>query len=149
MPFGQDIVYAISNGQQKPAKHVLLPYAVKSLPGNVQLIHILNHLGHSVSYSVLEEFDTALSLQKLSNSTENVPIPLSLHFGAFTTLAWDNIDRIKETLRGGGTSHRVNGIAIQQKDLANMDGSPTMPSIPKTEQRSIFFFPTLLSIYNR
>ena len=103
MSFGQDIVYAISNGQQNSAKHVLLPYAVKFLTGNVQLIHILNRLRHSVSYSVLEETDTALSLQKLSNSTENVPIPLSLHSGAFTTLAWDNIDCIEEIFSGGGT----------------------------------------------
>lgn len=147
MSFGQDIVYAISNGQQKPAKHVL-PYAVKSLTGNVQLIHILNRLGHSVSYSMLEEIDTALSLQKLSNSTDNVLIPLSLQSGAFTTLAWDNIDRIEETLSGGGTSHRVNGIAIQQKDLTNMDGPTIMPSIPKTKQRSISSSPTLLPIYN-
>jgi len=28
------------------------------------------------------------------------------------TLAWDNIDRIEETLYGAGTSHRVNVIAL-------------------------------------
>ena len=30
-----------------------------------------------------------------------------------TTLAFDNIDRLEETLTGAGTSHRVNGIIIQ------------------------------------
>ena len=28
-------------------------------------------------------------------------------------LAWDNIDRLEETLSGAGTTHRINGIAVQ------------------------------------
>ena len=33
------------------------------------------------------------------------------------TLAWHTIDRLEETLSDGGTSHRVNRIAIQTKIL--------------------------------
>ncbi len=36
--FGQDLVFGASGGRQKPPKHVLLPYAVKSLSNNVELI---------------------------------------------------------------------------------------------------------------
>ena len=32
-----------------------------------------------------------------------------------TVLAFDNIDRVEETLRGRGTSHGVNGIAVQSE----------------------------------
>ena len=32
----------------------------------------------------------------------------------FTTLAWDNIDQIEETLSGEGISHRINGIINSQ-----------------------------------
>ena len=39
--FGQDLVFGASGGRQKPPKHILLPYAVKSLTNNVELIHIL------------------------------------------------------------------------------------------------------------
>ena len=63
---GQDLIYATTRGKQKPPKHLLLPYAVKTLTGNVELIKILNRLGHGVSYSQLEENDTALCLQKLA-----------------------------------------------------------------------------------
>ena len=35
---GQDMVFTVSGGQQKPPKHILLPYAVKSLTNNVELI---------------------------------------------------------------------------------------------------------------
>ena len=31
-----------------------------------------------------------------------------------TGVIYDNIDRLEETLSGAGTSHRVNGIAVQR-----------------------------------
>jgi len=143
---GQDIVYAVTNGKVKPPKHILLPYAVKSLTGNVELIHTLNRFGHGVSSSVLQEIDTAICLQKLSLESE-ISLPLELHPGVFTTLAWDNIDRLEETLSGGGTSHRVNGIAIQQKEGYNPEPQ-VLPNVPKTKQRSISFETGLIPIYN-
>ena len=38
----QDLVFAITRGRFKPAKHILLSSAVKSLTGNVELIQLLN-----------------------------------------------------------------------------------------------------------
>ena len=61
---GQDIVYGITAGKVKPPKHIMLPYAVKSLTGCVEVIRLLNSCGHGVSYLKLEEIDTALCLQK-------------------------------------------------------------------------------------
>ena len=49
--FSQDIVYAVTNGKIKPPKQVLLSYGVKTLTGDVQLMQILNRLGHGVSYA--------------------------------------------------------------------------------------------------
>ena len=46
--FSQDLIYAVTNGQHKPPKHVLLAYGVKTLTGNVELIRILNRLGHAI-----------------------------------------------------------------------------------------------------
>ena len=67
-----------------------------------QCILLPARLGHSVSYSQLEEIDTALCLQKLSLS---LSFPTNIHPGVFTT--WDNIDRREETVSGEGTSYRV------------------------------------------
>jgi hypothetical protein len=64
--FGSDLVYAVSRGKIKPKKHILLPFTVKSLTGNVEMIQTLNRLGHGVSYSQVEEIDTALCLQKMA-----------------------------------------------------------------------------------
>ena len=102
----QDIIYAVTCGKHKPTKHLLLPYAVKTLTGNVEIIRMLNKFGHSVSYSQLEENDTALCLQKLATSlNRSVVLPASIQPCIFTNLAWDNIDRLEETLTGKGTSH--------------------------------------------
>ena len=52
--FDQDTVYAITYGKTKTPKHNILSFAIKSLTGNVELIHTLDRLGHSVSYSQLD-----------------------------------------------------------------------------------------------
>lgn len=107
--FSQDMIYAVTCGQHKPPKHLLLPYAVKTLTGNVEIMQTLNNIGHGVSH-------TALCLQKLDvGLNQRVVLPASIKPHVFTNLAWDNIDRLEETLTGKGTSHGVNGIAVQAK----------------------------------
>ena len=100
-------------GQSKPPKHILLSYGVKTLSENVELIQILNRLGHSVSFSQLEKNDTALCLQKMAaNLNQKVVHPGTIQPNVFHNLAWDNIDRSEEALAGEGTTYRVNGIAL-------------------------------------
>ena len=84
---------------------------MKSLTGNVELIKILNRLGHGISYSKLIEIDTALCLQKLLTKEEQgVALPNSVLTDVPAVLVYDNTDRREETYSGEGTSHRVNGI---------------------------------------
>ena len=52
----------------KPPKQVLLSNRGKTLTGNVELIQILNRLGHGLSYSQLEENDTALYMLRENGS---------------------------------------------------------------------------------
>ena len=73
------MVYAVSGGRVKPPKHIMLPFAVKSLTGNVELIQILNRLSHSISYSMMEEIDTALCLQKVSLAGGDIALPVNIH----------------------------------------------------------------------
>ena len=47
-----------------------------------------------------------------ANLNQKVVLPGTIQPNVFPTLAWDNIDRLEETLTGGGTTHRVNGIAV-------------------------------------
>ena len=124
----QDIVYTVTCGRQKTPKHVLLPYGIKTLTGNVELIQMINRLGHGVSYHQLEENDTALCLQRLASAlNERVILPQNIQPYVFTNLSWDNIDRLETT--GAGTSHRVNGIAVQPREA--------LPAIAKRKKRNI------------
>ena len=128
--FSQDTVHAVTRGKVKPPKHIALSFSVKSLTGDVQLLNILNCLGHCVAYSQMEEIETALCMQKLSTSRGCPTLPSNILPGLFTTLAWDNIDRLEETLSGEGTSHRVNGIAVQEKMTVPV---PDQPKIKEEE----------------
>jgi hypothetical protein len=58
------------------------------------------------------EMDTALALQKLTVEDElEIAIPSNIQADVPATVAYA-IDRLEETLSGGGTSHYVNGIAV-------------------------------------
>ena len=92
-------------GQRKPPKHILLSYGVKTLIENVELIQMLNRLGHGVSFSQLKKNDTALCLQKMAaNLNQKVVLPGTIQPNVFPNLAWDNIDRSEETLAGERTT---------------------------------------------
>ena len=94
--FRQDIISAVTCGKTKPPKHILLSYGVKTLTGNVEVIRLLNRFGHDVSYSQLEENDTALCLQTIAtNLNETTILPGTIQPNVFTNLAWDNIDRLE------------------------------------------------------
>lgn len=128
----------MTNGRVKTPKHMLeLPYAVKSLMNNVELIQIINPLRHWVSYSQIEELNTTLCLEKLAAMPENmIPLPDNIKPYIPTSLAWDNIDRLEETLSGKGTSHCVNGITVQARHFgpyfAAVEGNPNI----ETKRRS-------------
>ena len=114
-----------------------MPFTVKSLTGNVELIKTLNRLGHGVSYSKLLEIDTAFAIQKINETvSDNVILPDEIHIYHPTTLVYDNIDRLEETLSGTGTSHRINGIAIQKGFIGPLP-SRKRTYVPKTKQRSL------------
>ncbi|KAG0717026.1 hypothetical protein GWK47_008292 [Chionoecetes opilio] len=74
-------------------------------------------------------------------------LPLSIKAHVFTNLAWDNIDRLEETLTGKGTSHRVNGIAVQTKFYGPYPPRPELPRIDKLKQRSFNIEHEELEVY--
>ena len=132
----QDVVFGITRGRIKPAKHILLPSAVKSLTGNVELIQLLNRLGHGIAYSQLEELNSSLCLQKLCMAEQTeFPLPGNIHPHTDTILEFDNIDRLENTLSGGGTSHHINGIAVQHAVYGPHLEPNTLPRVEKSKQR--------------
>ena len=75
------------------------------------------------------------------------PLPGNIHPRTSTTLAFDNINRIEGTLSGGGTSHRVNGIAVQPA-VCGPHPEKVLPKVDKSKQRSCAVLEEPLPIYN-
>ena len=144
LSIGQDIVYITHRGRFITPKHLLLPFAIKSMTGNVELIKTLNRLGHGISYSKLLEVDTANAIQKVSSDCQLIPEEIYPY--QQVTLVYDNIDRLEETLSGGGTTHRVNGIAIQ-KPFIGPRQLRERQNIPKSKKRSLDVAPLHLPDY--
>ena len=145
---GQDIVHTVTHARVKTPKHIILPFAVKSLTGCVELNRILNRFGHGLSYSQIEEIDTALCLHKLARRNEDgVALPEFIQQFIQASCAWDNIDRLEETLSGGGTSHRVNGIIVQKK-MFGPEPQRRFPNQPRDKGRTVKFVEADLPIYN-
>ncbi|XP_057304270.1 uncharacterized protein LOC130641476 [Hydractinia symbiolongicarpus] len=107
-----DVIFAATSGKKKPAKHLQLGLAVKSITGSKKVIEMLNRLGHSVSYSIIEELETELTFTstKAGNAT---PHGMKLMSSLGTGVAFDNFDRFVETLSGKDTLHDTVGIAYQ------------------------------------
>ena len=100
---------------KEASKHILLPYAVNTLTNNVELIQILNRCGHGLAYSQIEEFNTALCLQKKAMTPENAfPFPDNIKPHISTSLAWNNIDRLEETLSGWG-KRKTDGVKLGKR----------------------------------
>ena len=78
-----------------------------------------------------------------------IPLPDNIKPHISTTFAWDNIDRLEETLSGEGTSHRVNGIAIQARHfgphLPPVEGAP---SLAKSKRSVDVVLDKELPVYN-
>ena len=91
MSVAQDLMFGITRGQYKPAKHIQLPSTVKSISGYVEIIQLLNRLIHGISYSQLEETDTSFCLQKLAMKPQDRnALPQSIFPYMDTTLVFDN-----------------------------------------------------------
>ena len=111
----QGILYLVSHGKVKIPKHVSLPFLVKCKTGSVEIITVLNKLGHGISYSQLEEIEAGIAEVQMKAVENGTLLPSNCQLNIFTTFAFDNNDLEEETLSGKNTTHCTNGIVIQCK----------------------------------
>lgn len=87
------VILAMFNGRVKPAAAIQLGMAIKSLSGSRKVLDILNRMGHSISYTVVEELETELAY---GGSIRQLTLPEGLIAGIpelNTHIAFDNYDR--------------------------------------------------------
>ncbi|CAM4585360.1 unnamed protein product [Leuciscus chuanchicus] len=71
----------------------------------------------------------ALAVTEIKSSTkkhlhrrDGIPLPANIYPGIFTTLAYDNIDRLEETISGAGTADVDYGAQVQEAKAKNLAG---------------------------
>ena len=102
-----------------------------------------------MSFSQVEENKRAICLPKLAaSSAECVTLPECIHLYVFTTVAYDNIDFIEETLTGEVTSHQVNEIIIQPLVYGHIQKSLYSSMQKKQKQRRILTAEIGLPVHN-
>lgn len=140
--FSEDVIYAISNGRIKTAKHVTLAIAVKSLTSSRRLVDIFNRLGHCCSFTVIEELETEATFCS-NEETQICPDDIIKKPNLSTGLAFNNFDRYVETLIGKNTLHDTVGIILQdiqdevlENEEISIDESSEGGNIRKRKRRA-------------
>ena len=112
----QDIIHSTSKGRIHTPKHMLLPLTIHSMTGNKNAVTLLNLFGHGISYTQLEEVQTAMAERHLERTHEGeVFFPSNINPSSRVSLCFDNNDISEETLSGSGTTHCTNGVMIQKQ----------------------------------
>ena len=93
------MVYSVSNGNIKAPKSVLFPTVVKSLCNNTEVVRLINHYGHGISYSLIEEIEAEQALQIISEQKgKRVIIPDNMKNddddSSVALMVADNIDNL-------------------------------------------------------
>ena len=109
MSIGQDLCRAVTNGQWKLPKHILLCMALRHMFRSAELTTLLNRFGHSESYSFSLELETALA-SLLQRSTALVPLQIRRNLPAPSTFHsdFDNFDQNTAS----GSIHTSHGIML-------------------------------------
>jgi len=104
--------------------------------GSKNAVTLLNRFGHGISYTQLEEVQTAMAKRHLDRATDGeVFFPSNINPSLRVSLCFDNNDINEETLSGSGTTHCTNGIMIQKQMGSRYSAGSN--SLERTKSRSI------------
>lgn len=112
----QDIVHAVTRGEQITEKHFLLGLGLHNLTGQKTVIEVLNKMGHCISYPSVCDILTAQAnaMQEKFNSPNYLPVVpqnnevVLIHFWA------DNFDTTTDQQYGGGAINITHLMAFQE-----------------------------------
>ena len=131
---------AVTNGEWKLPKHILIAMTIRHLYRSKQLTTLLNRLGHCESHSFSVELETAMAKalwetsSLLTSQIIRGPIVSSLFHSEF-----DNFDQLVNSMTGSGSVHTAHGIMMQEILKTEDHGVeiPEVPEIPRSKDRSL------------
>ena len=106
------MIFGVTNGQVKPAKHLNLGILLKSMTSSRKILDIMNRIGHSCSYNVIEEIETEAAIFSTA-ATQTCPEDIITSPHLCIGLAFHNFDRFVDTSSGKDTLHDTFGIIYQ------------------------------------
>ena len=83
--------------RKKSGRHLQLRMVMKTLKRSRKVIEILNHLGHCVSYNLVEEIEIEL-IYAANEKDILTPSEINMDTTSCTDLTFDNYDCLVETL---------------------------------------------------
>ena len=135
---GQDLCRAVTNGEWKLSKHILLCTAVRHLFRSRQLTTILTRLGHCESYDFGLELETAISKALDEESSFLTPHIICGEGNAVFHSEWDNLNRITTNIHGSNVVNSAGGIMVQEtKPDTEPNNQRTLPLYDRSKQRSL------------
>ena len=135
---GQDICRAVSEGEWKLPKHVLLCVSVRHLFRSKCLTTILHRLGHSESYDFGLELETALAKAQDAVSTYLTPHIVTGEGNVVFHCEWDNLKKTTTNAHGNNIVNSAGGIMLQEiKPGFESSKARLLPIIDKSQQRSL------------
>ena len=138
LSIGQDLCRAVTNGEWKLPKHVLLCATVRHLYRSRQLTTILQRLGHCESYDFGLELETALAKVVDEMSTSLTPSIITGDGNEVFHSEWDNLNRITTNVHGSNVVNSAGGIMIQEtKPGATSYQERTLPKYDRTMERRL------------
>ena len=101
------------------------------------LMQVVDHKGPQSKFYFYMLNLSATEIRHHHASCNEVPLADNIHPFISTTLAWDDIDRLEETLSSEVISHQVNGIVVQANHFGLHPPSDSAPIIVKSKRRII------------
>ena len=106
----QDLTYNASMGRTRVKKHVQLGISIKRKTASVEVIRLLNHYGHSISYDEVNVLETRLAEDQVQHQNLGNYIPNNIQPSTFVTFIYDNCDHNVESIYNkgpGNTSEKL------------------------------------------
>ena len=135
----QDICRAVTRGEWKLSKHILLRTTVRHLYRSKQLTTIRSRLGDCETYDFSLEPETALAKALDEVSTSLTPQIITGESNEVFHLEWDNMNKITTNIHGSNVVNSTGGIMIQEVKpgfgVSNKDR--TLPIYKRSTTRSL------------
>ena len=115
LSLSSDLLYGVTKGHVKPAKHLCMGVGIKSITGSEKVCEILHKFGHSISCSQEKEILTEIA-EEISQKKRALPDGLYPEAGLATVIAWDNYDELVDSVMAHlEATHDTMGLVCQNK----------------------------------